>query len=124
MLLRCALQATGINVVIYYAPVIFAQIGLDTELSYIMSCVGSVCFLIGSVLPILYIERMGRRKVMMMGAWLCASCMGLVACCVGLGTRYPESKSKAGWAATAFVFMFQFSFGIGCVYSSTAKSSP
>ncbi|KAL3465588.1 general substrate transporter [Aspergillus heterothallicus] len=106
-------QATGINVVVYYAPIIFQDIGLDSELSYIMSCVASIFFLIGSILPVFYIERMGRRRVMMMGACLCGSCMGVIACCVGVGENFPSLKISAGWAATAFVFLFEFSFGVG-----------
>ncbi|KAL0943078.1 hexose carrier protein [Colletotrichum truncatum] len=106
-------QATGINVVIYYAPVIFSQVGLDAEMSYIMSCVGAVCFLVGSILPVFYIERMGRRKTMMLGSWLCALCMGMIACMGAIGHYTPSKAFATGWAGAAFVLLFQFSFGVG-----------
>ncbi|EEU37442.1 uncharacterized protein NECHADRAFT_86278 [Fusarium vanettenii 77-13-4] len=106
-------QATGINVVIYYAPVIFRQVGLDDKMSYIMSCVGSICFLVGSILPVLYIERIGRRKTMMLGAWTCGICMGMIACTGAIGRYYPARAFATGWAGSAFVLLFQFSFGIG-----------
>jgi hypothetical protein len=56
---------------------------------------------------------MGRRKVMIMGAATTATCMGVIACCIGIGINFPQHKSAAGWAATAFIFLFEFSFGIG-----------
>lgn len=107
------LQATGINVVVYYAPVIFKQMGLNDELSYIMSCVASVCFLIGSILPVLYIERLGRRRTMIMGAYLCGGCMGIIGSCLAVAERYPKQAPTAIWAACVFVFLFEFSFGVG-----------
>ena len=106
-------QATGINVVIYYAPVIFRNVGLDDRMSYIMSCVGSVCFLIGSILPVLWIERMGRRRTMMMGAWTCGICMGMISATGAISKNYPSRATAAGWAGAAFVLLFQFCFGIG-----------
>lgn len=106
-------QATGINVVIYYAPVIFSGVGLDKRISYIMSCVGSVCLLIGSVLPILWIERGGRRMTMMLGAWTCGICMGMIAATGAVSKYYPGRATASGWAGAAFVLLFQFSFGIG-----------
>ncbi|MBE3041900.1 MFS transporter [Candidatus Bathyarchaeota archaeon] len=106
-------QATGINVVIYYSPVIFGQVGLDDRMSYVMSCVGSVCFLVGSAMPILYIERIGRRVTMMMGAATCGICMAMMACTGAVGEMHPEKKTAAGWAGAAFVLLFQLSFGAG-----------
>ncbi|TDZ20178.1 Sugar transporter STL1 [Colletotrichum orbiculare MAFF 240422] len=106
-------QATGINVVIYYSQNIFRQVGLDDRLSYIMSCVGSVCFLVGSILPVFYIERIGRRKVMMLGASTCGICMGIIACTGAVSLYYPERASASSWAGAAFILVFEFSFGTG-----------
>ncbi|CAG9946983.1 unnamed protein product [Clonostachys rosea f. rosea IK726] len=106
-------QATGINVVIYYAPVILRQIGLNDRMAYIMSCIGSICFLIGSALPVLWVERAGRRKTMMLGAWTCGICMGMIAATGAVSKNYPSHAFAAGWAGAAFVLAFQFSFGIG-----------
>ena len=106
-------QATGINVVIYYAPVIFRQVGLDDKMSYIMSCVGSIFFLIGSIMPVLYIERMGRRGTIVMGAATCGICMAMIALTGGVSQAYPSRASAAGWAGAVFVLLFQLSFGCG-----------
>lgn len=82
-------------------------------MSFIMSCVGSICFLIGSILPVFYIERIGRRKTMMLGALLCGLCMGMIACTGAVGHFHPSRSFATGWAGAAFVLFFQFSFGIG-----------
>lgn len=42
-------QLTGINCIVYYAAVVFQQVGLSARLSYIMSCVASIAMLLGSV---------------------------------------------------------------------------
>lgn len=106
-------QATGINVVIYYAPSLFAQVGLSGRMSYIMSCVGSVAFLVGSALPIAYIERIGRRRTMIFGSWLCGGCMLIIAITGAISEYYPGRSYASGWASAAFIIIFQFCFGIG-----------
>lgn len=42
-------QLTGMNCIVYYAAVVFQQVGLSARLSYIMSCVASIAMLLGSV---------------------------------------------------------------------------
>lgn len=42
-------QLTGMNCIVYYAAVVFQQVGLSARMAYIMSCVASIAMLLGSV---------------------------------------------------------------------------
>lgn len=54
---------------------------------------------------------------MMLGAWTCGICMGMIAATGAVSKHYPSRAFAAGWAGAAFVLAFQFSFGIGYVRS-------
>jgi hypothetical protein len=52
---------TGVSCIQYYSPQIFASIGIDTDTTLGLQSGNSVIALIGEVLCILYIDRLGRR---------------------------------------------------------------
>lgn len=123
-------QITGVNAIVYYAPVVFQQVGLSPRTSFIMGGVGSICMLVGTALPALvclyytlgkgvftyprqWIERAGRRKCILLSAWLEALTMGGIAASIGYGINHPEHKISAGWSATVFILLFEFAFGLG-----------
>lgn len=60
-----------------------------------------------------WIERAGRRKTLLISAWLEVFTMGGIAASIGWGVNHPEHKESSGWAATAFIFAFEFAFGLG-----------
>ncbi|KAL6241123.1 hypothetical protein RBB50_012027 [Rhinocladiella similis] len=107
-------QITGVNAIVYYAPVVFQDAGLTPRMSFIMGGVGSIAMLVGTLLPILWIERAGRRKTLLISAWLEVFTMGGIAAAIGYGINHPEHRESAGWAATAFILAFEFCFGLGC----------
>lgn len=62
-------QMSGINTVGYYLPVILEEnVGMTQELARIVAGCGSVFYLVASLPPIWFIDRVGRRPVMMWGA--------------------------------------------------------
>ncbi|RVX66407.1 hypothetical protein B0A52_09637 [Exophiala mesophila] len=107
-------QITGVNAIVYYAPVVFQEAGLSPRMAFIMGGVGSIAMLVGTLLPILWIERAGRRKTLLISAWLEVLTMGGIAASIGWGINHPQHKESSGWAATAFIFAFEFAFGLGC----------
>ena len=69
-------QWSGINSLAYFLPVTFERnIGLSTQLSLIISGVLGVQYFLVSWLPYFFIERAGRRVVMMYSAAGCSFCM-------------------------------------------------
>ncbi|KAJ9630344.1 hypothetical protein H2204_008409 [Knufia peltigerae] len=114
-------QITGVNAIVYYAPVVFQDAGLTPRMAFIMGGVGSIAMLVGTLLPILWIERAGRRKTLLISAWLEVFTMGGIAAAIGFGINHPEHRESSGWAATAFILAFEFCFGLG-VYAPEVTS--
>ncbi|KAK7684535.1 hypothetical protein QCA50_012482 [Cerrena zonata] len=59
--LQFSVQMTGVSVIQYYSPQIFASIGIDTSTTLGLQSGNSVIALIGEVLCVWYIDKLGRR---------------------------------------------------------------
>lgn len=62
-------QMSGINTVGYYLPVILeGQVGMTTRMAQIVAGCAAIFYLLASLPPIWFIDRVGRRPAMMAGA--------------------------------------------------------
>ncbi|EHA56883.1 sugar transporter STL1 [Pyricularia oryzae 70-15] len=101
-------QLSGINLITYYAPVIFQQsVGLSRDLSLLLAGFNGVAYFFSSLVPIWLIDRLGRRKLMLFAAAGQGCCMAILA-----GTVANGSKS-AGIVAIVMLFLFNFFFSVG-----------
>ena len=86
--------------------------GLSRQLSLILGGAAQCTFLVGSAIPVLLMDRFGRRSLLMAcsaGLCLCFICVaGLLSNPVD--GRVPEGR---GYAAVAFIFIFQLFYGVG-----------
>jgi SP family arabinose:H+ symporter-like MFS transporter len=71
-------QATGINAVFFYAPMIFEQSGIGTDASFMQAVLVGLVNLGFTVLAILFIDRLGRRPLLGVGLSGIAACMLLL----------------------------------------------
>ncbi|KAL2110432.1 hypothetical protein VUR80DRAFT_1192 [Thermomyces stellatus] len=101
-------QFSGSNMINYYAPVIFQDsMGLGRELALILGGCAQITYLVGSAIPVLLMDRFGRRALLMAcSAGLCF-CFVMVTILLSLGTK------NAAYGATAFIFVFQLFYGVG-----------
>lgn len=61
-------QISGINVVIYFAPSIFAAVGMDSASTQILATVGvGLVNMLTTVVAMWLVEKMGRRKLLYLG---------------------------------------------------------
>ncbi len=68
MVLFILQQISGINVVIYYAPSIFASVGLGTESTQILATAGvGLVNMLTTILAMWLVEKLGRRKLLYIG---------------------------------------------------------
>ncbi|KAI0429252.1 hexose carrier protein [Xylaria sp. FL1042] len=101
-------QLSGINLITYYAPVIFQQsVGLSHNLSLLLAGFNGVAYFFSSLVPIWIIDRLGRRKLMLFAAAGQAACMAILAGTVSNGSK------PAGIVAIVVLFLFNFFFAVG-----------
>lgn len=80
-------------------------LGISELLSRILAACGSVDYLIFACLAYFWIERFGRRKVMMVSAGACSICWICIAIALGLSEKGGDSY-VLGSVAVAFFFVF------------------
>ncbi|KAI8964677.1 general substrate transporter [Daldinia sp. FL1419] len=105
-------QWTGINAVLYYAPSIFTSLGMsNTTTSLLATGVVGIAMFVFTVPAVLYIDRVGRKPVLTIGAIGMATCHIIIAVIVAKNADQWASQSAAGWAAAAMVWLFVIHFG-------------
>ena len=73
-------QWTGINAILYYAPTIFASLGLSSNaISLLATGVVGIVMFIATIPSVLYIDRVGRKPILTIGAIGMATCHMIVA---------------------------------------------
>jgi len=71
-------QITGINAVFFYAPIIFEQTGIGTDASFVQAILVGLVNLVFTVLAILFIDKVGRKPLLIFGVAGIALCMFLL----------------------------------------------
>lgn len=104
ILLSVFQQFVGINVVLYYAPEIFKNMGSNTDSSLLQTIIVGAINLTFTVLAIITVDRYGRKPLMIIGA------LGMAASMVALGfTFYIQN---IGIAALLFMLTYVASFAV------------
>jgi sugar porter (SP) family MFS transporter len=107
-------QATGINTVIYFAPVIFQSAGLSSASSAILAtaCIG-VINVATTLFALWLIDRVGRRPLLLTGLFG----MGVSLCLLAAGFAFGRS-TYLGWftAASLSAYVGCFAIGLGPVF--------
>jgi sugar porter (SP) family MFS transporter len=101
-------QVSGINAIIYYAPRIFEMAGLERSSSLLSTVgIGAMNFLF-TLLAINFIDKIGRKTLMLIGS------IGLIVT-LGLVAQAFYSQNFSGWSVTvyllAYIAFFAFSQG-------------
>ncbi|CAN8100976.1 unnamed protein product [Discula destructiva] len=105
-------QWTGINAVLYYAPTIFKQLGMGSnETSLLATGVVGIVMFVATIPAVLYVDRVGRKPVLAIGAIGMATCHIIIAVIVAKNENQWASQAAAGWAAVAMVWLFVVHFG-------------
>lgn len=103
-------QVSGINAIIYYAPRIFEMTGLGTD-SALLSTVGlGMINFVFTLLAMNFIDRYGRRTLMLIGSVGVIITLGLVA-----NAFYSQNFSNYFVPVCLFVYIAFFAFSQGAV---------
>ncbi|KAL2441509.1 Sugar transporter STL1 [Exophiala dermatitidis] len=100
-------QISGINLITYYAATIYEnEIGLTPFISRILAACNGTEYFLSALIPIFIVERVGRRKLLLVGA------AGMSASMVVLAVMNKIGGTAAGIVAAIWLFIFNSFFGI------------
>lgn len=105
-------QWTGINAILYYAPTIFTSLGLSSNtVSLLATGVVGIAMFLATIPSVLYIDRLGRKPILTIGAIGMATCHIIIAVIVAKNRDQWPTHKAAGWAAIVMVWLFVIHFG-------------
>jgi sugar porter (SP) family MFS transporter len=108
-------QFTGINTVIYYAPMIFKFAGFESNSGAILATAGvGVVNVLFTILALWLLDRVGRRPVLLWGLVGMIISLGVL----GLAFLLPQSGGALAWIAviSLMVYVACFAVGLGPVF--------
>jgi SP family xylose:H+ symportor-like MFS transporter len=104
VLLSIFQQFVGINVVLYYAPEIFKNMGSNTDISLLQTVIVGVINLTFTILAIYTVDRFGRKPLQIIGA------LGMALSMIALGCTF--YIQHIGVAALIFMLLYVASFAM------------
>ncbi|WP_370582428.1 sugar porter family MFS transporter [Mycobacterium sp. OAS707] len=109
VVLAVSQQFVGVNTVIYYAPTILADTGLSNSGSLARTVAVGVTNLVFTIVAVLLLDRVGRRKLLIGGT------VGIVCGLLVLAVFFTSAtlQRDAGYLALAGLLIFIASFAIG-----------
>lgn len=111
-------QICGINLITYYATFLFENsLGFSPDMSRLLAAANGTEYFLASLVALPLIERTGRRKLMLLGAFGMMASMAILAGTVSTGgvsdNGAPVLETRYGVTATVFLFVFNTFFALG-----------
>lgn len=114
MLIFFSQQLTGINVLCYYLPlVLHKSVGLSELASRLLATGNAVCFMLATAASLLFIERLGRRPLLMSMA--AAQSIAFFGIAISTEIGHDRGALIPGVVATVFISFYFMAFGFGWV---------
>ncbi|WP_370121533.1 sugar porter family MFS transporter [Streptacidiphilus sp. MAP12-33] len=112
-------QFVGINVIFYYSSLLWQSVGINASNSLLISVSTSLVNIVGTVIAVVLVDRIGRRPLALVGSAGMAVTLGMAAWAfsyrVGKGTNAHLADTQATVALVAahvYVLCFAFSWGV------------
>ncbi|MGW3625849.1 sugar porter family MFS transporter [Streptomyces sp. NPDC000880] len=112
-------QLVGINVIFYYSSSLWQSVGINPESSFFYSFETSIVNIIGTVIAMIFVDRIGRKPLLLIGSVGMAISLGLAAWAfsykteVGGEVSLPSLQGTVAiFAANFFVLFFALSWGV------------
>ncbi|MGA5199907.1 sugar porter family MFS transporter, partial [Streptomyces exfoliatus] len=109
-------QLVGINVAFYYSSALWQSVGIDPSSSFFYSFTTSIINIIGTVIAMIFVDRIGRRPLALIGSAGMAIALALEAWAfsakTAAGTLPATEGTVALIAAHVFVLFFALSWGV------------
>ncbi|MDB5132971.1 MAG: transporter [Mucilaginibacter sp.] len=98
-------QITGINAIMYYAPEIFKATGDGVKSALLQTIMIGIFNIISTVIAILYVDKLGRKLMLMVGS------IGMAVCLALIGAFFFMGMAKGYWVVSSILGYISF-FGI------------
>ncbi|MFE0580627.1 MULTISPECIES: sugar porter family MFS transporter [unclassified Streptomyces] len=112
-------QLVGINVIFYYSSSLWQSVGIDPTSSFLYSFTTSIINIVGTVIAMIFVDRIGRKPLALIGSAGMAVSLGLCAWAFSFTTgtgddiTLPDAQATVALvAAHAFVLFFALSWGV------------
>jgi SP family xylose:H+ symportor-like MFS transporter len=102
-------QFVGINAVLYYAPLMFQNMGASTDTALLQTMVVGAANVIFTVVAIVSVDRLGRKPLLVAGALVMAAAM------IALGCLFNAHAVGLGALVAVVVYIGGFAFSWGPV---------
>jgi sugar porter (SP) family MFS transporter len=111
-------QMGGINVVVYYMPVILTtSFGFSNRMALILSACDFISLMFWGSIVMLVIDKWGRKNLMLVGALAQGICFGIAAAGLGIGTKASDAV-----AVTAIFLYHVFFVSLSCRWKPSTRS--
>jgi sugar porter (SP) family MFS transporter len=112
--LAVAQQFVGVNTVIYYAPTILSDTGLNTSSTLAQTVTVGITNVVFTIVAVMLLDKVGRRTLLLIGT------VGLTVALAVLGVYFaiPAMQHHAGYVALIglLVYIASFAIGLGPVF--------
>ncbi|OKK20413.1 MFS transporter [Streptomyces sp. CB00455] len=112
-------QLVGINVIFYYSSALWQSVGIDPSSSFLYSFTTSIINIIGTVIAMIFVDRLGRKPLALIGSVGMAISLGVAAWAfsfkegTGDNITMPDTQGTVALvAAHSFVLFFALSWGV------------
>ncbi|MET9954171.1 sugar porter family MFS transporter [Streptomyces sp. NPDC006339] len=109
-------QLVGINVAFYYSATLWQSVGIDPSSSFLYSFTTSIINIIGTVIAMVLVDRVGRRPLALVGSAGMALALAVEAWAFSadlVDGKLPETQGVVALvAAHVFVLFFALSWGV------------
>ncbi|WP_030346490.1 sugar porter family MFS transporter [Streptomyces sp. NRRL S-1022] len=109
-------QFVGINVAFYYSSTLWQSVGVDPTDSFFYSFTTSIINIVGTVIAMIFVDRVGRKPLALIGSVGMAVGLALEAWAFSYDLVGGKLPSAQGWtaliAAHVFVLFFALSWGV------------
>ncbi|MEU2516906.1 sugar porter family MFS transporter [Streptomyces syringium] len=109
-------QLVGINVAFYYSATLWQSVGIDPSDSFLYSFTTSIINIVGTVIAMIFVDKIGRRPLALVGSAGMAISLALEAWAFSAqaadGSLPTTQGTVALIAAHAFVLFFALSWGV------------
>ncbi|CAK9439079.1 uncharacterized protein LODBEIA_P33030 [Lodderomyces beijingensis] len=100
-------QLNGINIISYYAPMVFLEAGFDDSGALLMTGVNGIIYLASTIPPWFLVDKWGRRPILILSGVAMGVCLFLVSVFMLL------NKSYTATVVAVLVIIYNASFGFG-----------